>query len=315
VHARPEEAAAALLPQAPERRGELARFVSLLWRTHVSFLRDLTYGGSRLAALVLMGLLLGGVYQRSATILVSGDLQTRMGLWFTALAFAGTLHFATALPAAFSRRALFERECRGARMYAPEALNAAVLLVELPWVAALSSLFAAILYALVGGEAGMLASFLGPCVLLSLAFNALALLLAALAPSAYAAQVLGYFVVGLYILFGGLFVTGPSLPEGWRFLLLLNPLRHAFFAVSQLQFWCTEAVPATYFCPNFRIPPITADVSRWPFVRDWLGLESADSLAKATAAARANTANIVAFYLVFAAAAVLVPRFLSHTRR
>jgi ABC-type multidrug transport system ATPase subunit/ABC-type multidrug transport system permease subunit len=316
VRARPAAGdAAAALPSSPPRRGELARFLALLWRTHVSFLRDVTYGGSRAAALIVMGLLLGGVYQRSAKILVSGDLQTRMGLWFTGLAFAGTIHFATALPAAFARRALFERECRGARMYAPEALGAAVLLVELLWVSATTAVFSAIFYALVVGEPGLLASFLGPCVLLSLCFNALALLLAALAPTAYAAQVLGYFVIGLWILFGGLFVTGPSLPAGWRWLLRANPLSHAFFATVQLQMWCTDALPEAYFCPSFVIPPLTVDVSRWAFVRDWLGLQSADSLKKATAIANAGIGNVALFYVAFAAAAVLAPRFVSHTRR
>jgi ABC-type multidrug transport system ATPase subunit len=315
VHARLDVAAPPALPAARPRRGELARFASLLWRTHVSFLRDVTYGGSRAVALGVMGLLLGGVYQRSALIVVSGDLQTRMGLWFTGLAFCATIHFATALPAAFSRRALFERECRGARMYAPEALNAAVTLVELGWVAATTSVFAAVFYALVGGEKGMLGSFLGPCVLLSLAFNALALLLAALAPTAYAAQVLGYFIIGLYILFGGLFVTGPSLPEAWRWLLLLNPLRHAYFATVQLQMWCTEATPAAYYCPTFRTPPLTTDTPRWTFVRNWLGLASANTLAQATAFANANAGACAAFYVAFAVLAIAVPRWVSHTRR
>jgi hypothetical protein len=89
----------------------------------------------------------------------------------------------------------------------------------------------------------------------------------------------------------------------------------AFFAVSQLQFWCTEQAPASYYCDSFKIPPIAADVSRWPFVRDWLGLQSANTLVEATRAANSSVAAVAAFYVAFAALAIAAPRFVSHTRR
>jgi ABC-type multidrug transport system ATPase subunit/ABC-type multidrug transport system permease subunit len=288
------------------RRGFLLRSVSLLRRTFISISRDFEYNGARVGALFIMSLILGAVYSRSVNILVSGDLQTRMGMWFTALSFSATVHFATALPAAFSRRAVFNRECRARKMYAPEAFGIAVIVSEIPWIIGSIALFSAIFYSLAQGLEGAFSNFFINTFLLSLSFNALAYLLASLAPSSYAAQVLGYFAIGLYVLFGGLFVTASAIPSGLRFLFLLNPMRHAFFSVSATQFYCAEDPPESFDCSSFLIPPLISPVQLWPFVKNWLGLIKSSP---------SDVNNIAGFYIAFAFAAVIAPRWISHVKR
>jgi ABC-type multidrug transport system ATPase subunit/ABC-type multidrug transport system permease subunit len=294
------------LLRSKDRRSFLLLFLSLQIRTFISISRDHSYNIARIGALLLVSLILGAVYSRSAIILVSGDLQTRMGMWFTALSFSSTVHFATALPAAFTRRAVFNRECRAGNMYSPEAFGLTMVISEIPWISCSILIFCAIFYTLAQGLAGAFWNFFLNALLLSLSLNALAHLLAALSPSSYSAQVLGYFAIGLYVLFGGLFVTAPAIPSNLRFLFLLNPMRHAFFSVSATQFYCAEEPPESFDCSSFLIPPIVSPVQLWPFVRNWLGLVRSTPM---------DVNNIAGFYIAFAVAAVLAPRWVSHIKR
>lgn len=299
-------------PPAASAGGRSTSFVShmrlLLARAVQSQCRDVGYSGSRFVAMIVLALLFGALFWKIDQS-YAGGIQTGMAVWWMSIAFVSLVGFSMVLPATMRARTVYYRET-SCRMYSPEAFVLSHALVEIPFAIINTLVFAGIFYPMVGGIATGTAFFnYWVCLLTcTLAFHSMGVWFAALFPTVGLAQIVGYFSQAILFLFGGLFVPEPSIPTGWLFMMRINPLRYAAGPVWITQFYCyTPPFVMVDPCPTFEIPGLSIPVSRWAFVRDWLGLVYKTQWW--------HIGIVVCFYVAYTLLAMLTLRFVSHIKR
>lgn len=292
-------------PNIAARPPLFAQLGALLLRALRASVRDRFHQPARFVMLVIVssffGALFVGLKRDSA-----GAIQTALAVWWMSLSLVGLIVFSTSLPAAFRGRAVAAREAASG-MYAPSAAAAVGLVVEAPWVLACAAVSAGIIAPLVATPgvplaASMTGTFAAAMVLIALVYTSLAHAVATASPTLGSAQAAGFLLQALFLLFGGLLLPAPAMPAGARWLMTIDPLKHAADAVWASQFFCAPSVSSSLAsavrCRTFPQDDL-GTVEEWTFLAGWLGLPS-QTLDPST-----ELLNLLPFIAVFVAATAL----------
>jgi ABC-type multidrug transport system ATPase subunit/ABC-type multidrug transport system permease subunit len=249
---------------------------ALLPRAFRASIRDRLHQPARFIAIVIMSAFFGALFENLKRD-TAGAVETALSVWWMALVMLGLVLFATSLPAAFRGRAIAVREAASG-MLSPSVAAFTGLVAEIPWVALCTTAACSIIAPLVAprGEALVASGFLAFWVamfLIALIMVSLAHLFALAAPTLPLAQSAGFLAQAILLLFGGLLVPAPFLPDGWRWLMIANPIKHAADAVWASQFYCESKAGEGNPCRTFLQNPVPAPINEWPFIVGWLGLQ------------------------------------------
>ncbi|EGD81970.1 hypothetical protein PTSG_02654 [Salpingoeca rosetta] len=113
-------------------------------------------------------------------------------------------------------------------------------------------------------------------------------------------------VLGISFMFGGLFLPGPDMPEGYRWLWYANYIRYALNAMVVPQFHCEGAGNATGTCPTIPIVTVEGvrDMAVSEYVHTFLGLDYEDRWL--------GLFIVVGFACAFLVLSFLAARFINH---
>jgi ABC-type multidrug transport system ATPase subunit/ABC-type multidrug transport system permease subunit len=224
------------------------QLVALVGRTGRSYYRNVEYNFTRITVLCGLMLLFGTIYYKVDASDVGG-IQSMVSTMFFTTVFIAMLCMNTALPVLVRERAVFNRE-RFSYMYQAEAYGLAYDIVELPWTAIVILTCVPIVYFMTGFTPTASAFFSYALVTYVFTYTLLSLGMAAAAffSTVDVAQAVVGFVLPLMFVFGGLFISVPNIPTGWRWANTIDPIRYAFTALIPAQFYCV-ATPTTT-CPT-----------------------------------------------------------------
>jgi ABC-type multidrug transport system ATPase subunit/ABC-type multidrug transport system permease subunit len=254
-------------PTAWEQYKELQkRHLQTAWR-------NLDLNQKRITLMFFLGIVFGLVYLHISTSTYAGTFSKLSVILMTS-AFCGVIMAATALPVVARERAVYYRE-QSTRMYSAVLYSVSIGIAEIPFVAICTIAFVTPYYFMVGMEndAGKFFTYLLGHYLLSLTFVSVSQTLSEVLPDIMVANIIQGVFFSFTILFGGLFIQGGNIPQGWQwFYAVINWVPKAFKALALSQFQdqthCIQIPPGSQ--PS--VPPCTelASIRINDFVSDFL---------------------------------------------
>jgi ABC-type multidrug transport system ATPase subunit/ABC-type multidrug transport system permease subunit len=240
------------LPRVTESgfaRGWFVQLASLLERSFRSHWRNTAFNFTRFLVLTILGILFGLVYLQVSGDDQAGVTNTVASIYGTTC-FCGVIHAATSLPVIFRYRSVFYRE-KASQTYSPGAYSVQLIVTELPYIAFASFLFVIPFYFMLefSHDAGIFFLYLLGHFMCSIAFASMGILLSALLPNQMVAGIVQGLYFTLFFLFAGIFIPGPAIPAGWKWLYELNPVRHAVEALAMPQYECNDGAS----CPKLTV--------------------------------------------------------------
>jgi len=213
---------------ATQLRFLLDRFFTMYWRTP-------SYNLTRLFISVFLGLVFGLVYV-SAEFKTYQGINSGMGMVFISTVFIGMVSFISILPMAFEERAAFYRE-RASQTYNALWYFVSFTIVELPYVFVGAALFTIIYYPMVGLEGFADGVIYWINVALMILFQAyMGQLLVFALPSIEVAAVIGILFNAICLLLMGFNPPAMQIPQGYKWLYAISPLRYSFSALAAIAF-------------------------------------------------------------------------------
>jgi len=190
---------------------------------------------------IMVALIYGGIYKLD---LSQRSIQDRLGLLSLVTVGASNLAIATTIRTFPKEKALVVEE-RSKRLYGVVPYFLSKLIADVPLSAALSGLFGALIYPLVGLQRSMpkFLNFLGLVTLESLASSAVGLLLGSIAPTTDAALAMFPPIVVLMVIFNGFNLSLESVPRGLGWVPALSLVRWAFEGLAVNEFRGLEFEP------------------------------------------------------------------------
>lgn len=278
-------------------RAVMGRFLTGYWR-------QVEYNMGRLMMMLVIGLIFGFVYFQVDDDDVAG-VQSKYSSAFMAACFPSTMHLQTGAPVVMRARAVYYRE-RASNYYSSFVYSTALALVEIPYVVCSSIIFSLPFYFMAGyeAEAGTFLLFLLGHILISLAMCYLGQALSTLMPSDQLVQITVGFAVSMFFLFGGVFIPGPSIPEGWKWLFYLDPFPRAVEALAMPQFECSGAD-----CPTVDVITAsgTTTMVTSEYMEDYTGWDHGNEVP--------SMLWLLVHIAVFHGATALALRYLKHLER
>eukprot|EP00644_Phytophthora_capsici_P008634 jgi/Phyca11/7576/fgenesh1_pm.PHYCAscaffold_20_\ len=206
----------------------LDRFFTMYWRTP-------SYNLTRLFISVFLGLVFGLVYV-SAEFKTYQGINSGLGMVFISTVFIGMVSFISILPLAFEERAAFYRE-RASQTYNALWYFVSFTVVELPYAFVGALLFTIIYYPMVGLEGFADGVFYWINVALMILFQAyMGQLLVFALPSIEVAAVIGILFNAICLLVMGFNPPEMQIPQGYKWLYAIAPLRYSFSALVAIAF-------------------------------------------------------------------------------
>ncbi|RYY30949.1 ABC transporter permease, partial [archaeon] len=219
-------------------RNTFFQMYCLLGRVYRSYWRNVGYNYVRLTTLAGLMLLFGVIYYKLDGNSLGG-VQSLVSVMFMTTAFIGLTGMNTGLPVQIKSRPVFYRE-RFSYYYGPEVYAFTNILAELPWILLVCLTSIPIIYFMVGFNPDGGAFFFYALVtfIFSVVFTSIAQFSSALMPSIQIAQAVIGLIIPLLFLFGGLFLREPSIPRGWKWMHIIDPITYALEALVAPQFYC-----------------------------------------------------------------------------
>ena len=211
-------------------------FYLVFKRLWISYWRNPAFNSSRLMILTFLGVLFGLVYLQINDHDYLG-LRSKMSAIFMTCAFNGVIHSSSALPVLCRFRPVFYRE-KSARMYKPASYAWSLGLVEIPYIFAGSFLFLVSFYFMSGMiyDGTQFFRYLLGHAMVSLCFSSLGQFAASITPHAVAANILQGMLFTFSFLFGGVFISRASIPQGWVWVYYLDVVPKGVLALCSTQF-------------------------------------------------------------------------------
>jgi ABC-type multidrug transport system permease subunit len=219
------------------------------------------------------------------------------------------LQMDASLPTILKTRNNFYRE-QASLLYDPGAYSLASILVEIPWLALCILIGTSIAYFMVGlsSNAGVFFFHYLVAVLLGLTLVSLGHMVGAALPSFDVAQAVIGTAAPILFIFGGLFQAPSKMPEGSRWVTVIDPISYAFSALVSTHFYCEGGSASG--CPSVNVPdPIQGLVlrDRYDYVRDTYEVYYENRWA--------NLGYLTIFVLVFQFGAFMAVRYIRHIVR
>ncbi|KAF9930336.1 hypothetical protein FBU30_000609 [Linnemannia zychae] len=204
-----------------------------------TFYRLPGYNLGRLGMLTIFGLLNGFTFFRLGSSLV--DLQSRVFVVFQILVMCPLLAN-TVQPRYITERQWFFRELAG-KYYGWKPFAVSIILVELPFLMFIATVFFCVLYWTVGFTLNSLSTFYTYLMLIIFVIFAITLgqMIAAWTPSVQVAALMNPFVISILNLFCGVVMPYASMPKFWRsWLYWVDPYHYIVEGLVTTQLYNLE---------------------------------------------------------------------------
>ena len=243
------------------------RFWLVLRRHTISNWRNHNLNSMRVVVSLVLGLVFGLTYLDVPRDTEAGLVST-VNFTTIATSFLALMNTTVIIPALISERAAYYRE-QSSHMYPSWVYSVSAIIVELPWSAFLSLVFALLTYWPAGLEADAGEFFFFTLVTFAqtIAFTTLGMAFAALMPDAESAQQLASLFTTIFLLVNGTFQPFPTIPEGWEWFRYVNPAAYTLNALASPQLFCEVDDPAAA-CPEITLTTAQGpvQVAAWTFV-------------------------------------------------
>ena len=200
---------------------------------------------------------------------------------------------------------------KAARMYPGWMQSVAMCIVEIPYLLVSGVLSALVFYSLTGlsGDAEHIVLYFLAHTLLGFLLAYLSHFVSYVFATADIATLAASSIVSLMFLFGGVFVPGPGMPPGYKWIWYANFLRHALTTMVVPQFYCDAPANATGACPtiDFATADGTVELRTSDYVEDFLGVNYENRWESLFAA--------IGYTVGFLICALLAARYINHVKR
>ncbi|KAJ8559020.1 hypothetical protein ON010_g8429 [Phytophthora cinnamomi] len=277
------------------------RFFHMYWRTP-------TYNLTRLMISMMLGALLGVIYQSTDYTTFTG-INAGIGLVFISTVFLGIIGFNSVMPVAAAERTAYYRE-RASETYHALWYFIAGTLVEIPYVLLSSFCFTIIFFPSVGFTG--LVTFIYYWFVVSL--NALLFvyfgqLLVFALPSEALATTAGALLSSIFMLFAGFNPPANNIPTGYKWIYYISPPTYSIATLVALIFAdCPDGNTDHFGCQVVKnAPPTIGNITLKQYVEHAFDMKH-DLMLR-------NTLVLCALIVAFRLLALLSLRYISHLKR
>ena len=206
----------------------MQRFFRMYWRTA-------SFNLTRFFVSLVLGLVFGITYIDSEYTSFTG-INSGMGMLYLTVAFLGISSFNSSLPIASQERGVFYRE-RAAQTYNAVWYFFASSVVEIPYTFLAVMLFMAPFYPMVGFSGASAFFTFWLAVSMHVLLQAyIGEFLVFLLPNVEVAQILGFLLALIFLLFMGFTPPAGDLPTGYKWLYHITPQKYTFAVLASLVF-------------------------------------------------------------------------------
>ena len=288
----------------------------LLWivlhRGFVSSWRDSKTNYGRMTTLLFLGVMFGLIFLQIDADDYAG-VNSKLAAIFSAIGFGGMLQNQLALPNVIAERAVYYRE-RASDAYPSWMYSLTLGAVELPYIALSILIFITPYYFMVGFNynATDYFKFYASVLLLAVTLSSVGQWAGATFPSFVSAIQMSGLLVTFWFLFGGVFIHPTSIPRGWYWFYVLNPIPKALIACALPQFECHAPDPYNNIkqCPTLRVPNSDGTYTTQT-IHSYMGEQldaGYDSYPK-------QIAYLLCFFVFFRILCALSLKYISHLKR
>ncbi|KAG7376653.1 hypothetical protein PHYPSEUDO_012949 [Phytophthora pseudosyringae] len=277
------------------------RFFHMYWRTP-------TYNLTRLMISVLLGAILGIIYQATDYTTFNGA-NAGVGLVFISTVFLGIIGFNSVMPVAADERTAFYRE-RASETYHALWYFIAGTLVEIPYVLLSALAFTIIFYPSVGFTG--FSTFINYWLVVSLnalLFVYLGQLLVFALPSVAVASIAGALLSSIFMLFSGFNPPANNIPTGYKWIYYISPPTYSIASLVAMVFAdCPDATSGNLGCQVLKnAPPTVGNITLKQYVELAFNMKS-DNISR-------NILVLCILIVAFRLLALLSLRYISHLKR
>ncbi|KVI07937.1 AAA+ ATPase domain-containing protein [Cynara cardunculus var. scolymus] len=208
-----------------------------LWKQHWSYWRNPQYNITRFATTIIIAAIFGAVsLNKGQKIEKQQDLQNMLGALYAAVVFIGAINQNAVQPIVAVERTVFYRE-RAAGMYSSLPYALAQVTIESIYIAIQTSIFAFILYPMIGFEwtTTKLLWFYYYMLMSVIYFTMFGMMTMSLTPSPQISAVLIYFFLCLWNLFSGFIIPLPQIPVWSRWCYWGTPVSWTMYGLLTSQ--------------------------------------------------------------------------------
>ncbi|GMF26666.1 unnamed protein product [Phytophthora lilii] len=277
------------------------RFFHMYWRTP-------TYNLTRLMISVMLGAILGIIYQSTDYTTFTGA-NAGVGLVFISTVFLGIIGFNSVMPVAADERTAFYRE-RASETYHALWYFIAGTLVEIPYVMLSALSFCIIFFPSVGFTG--FSTFIHYWLVVSL--NALLFvyfgqLLVFALPSVAVASIAGALLSSIFMLFSGFNPPANNIPTGYKWIYYISPPTYSIACLVAMVFAdCPTGSTSNLGCNVLKnAPPTVGNITLKQYVEIAFNMKS-DDLPR-------NVLVLCVLIVVFRLLALFSLRYISHLKR
>ncbi|POM65844.1 ABC Superfamily [Phytophthora palmivora] len=277
------------------------RFFHMYWRTP-------TYNLTRLMISVMLGAILGVIYQATDYTTFTGA-NAGVGLVFISTVFLGIIGFNSVMPVAAEERTAFYRE-RASETYHALWYFVAGTLVEIPYVLLSALAFSIIFFPSVGFTG--FSTFINYWLVVSL--NALLFvyfgqLLVFALPSVAVASIAGALLSSIFMLFSGFNPPANNIPTGYKWIYYISPPTYSIATLVAMIFAdCPDGTGSNLGCEVLKnAPPTVGNITLKQYVELAFNMKS-DDITR-------NVLILGILIVVFRLLALLSLRYISHLKR
>jgi ABC-type multidrug transport system ATPase subunit/ABC-type multidrug transport system permease subunit len=215
----------------------------VMLRTWRSYWRNPPMLMSRFKVMVVLSIVFGCIYF-DLSISTQSAATSFIAALTVAATFGAVTHATNSLPGKIDDRVVFYRETSSG-MYAPLLWPMAGLLCDIVWCAPGALLLQIPMYFMIGllNEASAFFKYFFAVYLFCVLFTSMSMMMAAISPNSASANGLMGIVLSVFFTFGGVSITLPKVPQGYKWLFRLLPASHITEALAMPQFVTCSPMP------------------------------------------------------------------------
>lgn len=241
-----------------KRAGLPTQMRVVIRRLFLRYWRLPEYNFTRVILMLVIALIIGLLFLRDINQTQDGALLAFASLFLTVI--PSSLSAQNVILPTVQGRTVFYREIASGT-YTPIAFHAALGIVEIPFTAFATTVFAVIFYFMVGLDPSRFGYFFLAIQLLYFYAVMLGVMLASITPDEALAGMIASSITAVCNVLSGFFIRKDSMPVWWRWTTWINPMFYYLSGLvqnqmSDQQFTCelSERVP-------FQLPPIFSSCS------------------------------------------------------
>ncbi|KAK7243373.1 hypothetical protein RIF29_38167 [Crotalaria pallida] len=193
----------------------LTQLKACLWKCSKCYWRNTSYNGVRYMVGTAMAIAFGILFLKLGSLRSSKqEILNAVGSMYLAIMFTGTYNATTVRPVIMNERMVFYRE-RAARMYSAFPYSIAQVAIELPYTAVQVTIYATIVYGMMGFEWTVAKFFLNLFFMLitNLYFIYYGMMILAISPDEGIANILNGLIYTVWTIFTGFLIPKQKMPK------------------------------------------------------------------------------------------------------